>query len=463
VINKHQQVKDQLDKVGCGMCLAKWTQVTMHLQMGETHSCHHPATHKIPLDELKRNPSALHNTKFKKQKRKEMLEGKRPAECDYCWNVEDNSDSFSDRVYKSAEPWSLNHMQEIIDGDWRADFNPRYVEVAFSNACNFKCSYCGPSYSSAWVQEAKKFGGYPTLDNFNNLEYLESVGKMPIKHTDYNPYVEAFWKWWPDLYRDLHTFRITGGEPLMSPDTWKVLDFIIDNPNPNRNLSLAINSNLGIPDKLVDKFIEKIQRITEENKVREFIVFTSCDSVGKQAEYIRDGLDYARFTANVEKIMEKCPKVNITFMVTYNALSVPNYDKFITQVYKWKEMYRSPDRYWPGALLLDTSYLRYPSHQAVKVLPKEFGKNILEQAQLAEHYAAPLYTHNLAGYTDIEVNKLKRIHDWFKSPEDPAETKRRRFSFYHFFQAHDKRRGTDFCKTYPELADFYNKCKEIKL
>ena len=287
------------------MCLAKWTQVTMHLQMGETHSCHHPSTHKIPLEELKRNPSALHNTKFKKQKRKEMLTGQRPSECDYCWNVEDNSDAFSDRVYKSAEPWSLEHMQEITNSDWRADFNPRYVEVAFSNACNFKCSYCGPSYSSAWVQEAKKFGGYPTLDNFNNLEYLESVGKMPINHKDHNPYVEAFWKWWPDLYRDLHTFRITGGEPLMSPDTWKVLDYIIDNPNPNKNLSLAINSNLGIPDKLVDRFIEKIKRITEEDKVREFIVFTSCDSVGKQAEYIRDGLDYNRFKGNVEKIMEQ--------------------------------------------------------------------------------------------------------------------------------------------------------------
>lgn len=445
------------------MCLAKWTQVTMHLQMGETHSCHHPSTHKIPLEELKRNPSALHNTKFKKQKRKEMLTGQRPSECDYCWNVEDNSDAFSDRVYKSAEPWSLDHMQEITNSDWRTDFNPRYVEVAFSNACNFKCSYCGPSYSSAWVQEAKKFGGYPTLDNFNNLEYLESVGKMPINHKDHNPYVEAFWKWWPDLYRDLHTFRITGGEPLMSPDTWKVLDYIIDNPNPNKNLSLAINSNLGIPDKLVDRFIEKIKRITEEDKVREFIVFTSCDSVGKQAEYIRDGLDYNRFKGNVEKIMEQCPKVNITFMVTYNALSVPNYDKFIKQVYEWKTEFTSPDRYWPGALLLDTSYLRFPTHQAVKVLPQEFGKNIFQQAQLTEHLAAPLYNHKYPGYTDVEISKIKRIHDWFKSPEAEAEVKRRRFSFYHFFTAHDKRRGTDFCKTYPELADFYHSCKDIKL
>ena len=75
------ETKQKLDKIGCGMCLAKWTQTTIHLQMGRTHSCHHPRTHKIPLLELKRNPSALHNTWYKKQKRKEMLEGKRPDEC----------------------------------------------------------------------------------------------------------------------------------------------------------------------------------------------------------------------------------------------------------------------------------------------------------------------------------------------------------------------------------------------
>ena len=113
------ETKRKLDEVGCGMCLAKWTQVTMHLQLGHTHSCHHPRTHKISLNELKRNPSALHNTQYKKIRRKEMLDGKRPSECDYCWNVEDNSDRFSDRVFKSNESWSLPHMDEIKNSYWR--------------------------------------------------------------------------------------------------------------------------------------------------------------------------------------------------------------------------------------------------------------------------------------------------------------------------------------------------------
>ena len=166
-------LRDELNETGCGFCLAKWTQVTIHLQNGETHSCHHPIPHKIPLLELRRNPTALHNTKHKKRQRKLMLEGGRPDECDYCWKVEDSGPEFSDRTYKSSEPWSKPYLEEIKNLGWRANYNPKYVDVAFSNACNFKCSYCGPQYSSAWVQELKQHGAYPTTDNFNNLEWFE--------------------------------------------------------------------------------------------------------------------------------------------------------------------------------------------------------------------------------------------------------------------------------------------------
>ena len=185
--------KKRLDKVGCGMCLAKWTQVTIHLHTGRNHSCHHPNTHPIPVHEVKRNPSALHNTLYKKRRRREMLTGKRPKECDYCWNVEDNSNEYSDRIYKSSESWSRPFYKEIVDTPWNEDYFPKYVEVAFSNICNFKCSYCGPSFSSQWVIESEKHGAYPTTDGFNGIEWMRDSGQLPIKHNEYNPYVEAFW------------------------------------------------------------------------------------------------------------------------------------------------------------------------------------------------------------------------------------------------------------------------------
>lgn len=219
--------KDKLDKVGCGFCLAKWTQVTMHLHNGTTHSCHHPVPHKVGLEEIQRNYSALHNSNQKKLARREMLENKRPIECNYCWNVEDNSTSFSDRTFKSSEPWSEPYFDEISKSHWRDDYNPKYVEVNFTNTCNFKCAYCSPTYSSKWMEEINEFGGYDLSLEYNGIEEMKRNKTVPYKHSEENPYVEAFWKWWPDMYHSLDTFRITGGEPLLSKDTWKVLDYII--------------------------------------------------------------------------------------------------------------------------------------------------------------------------------------------------------------------------------------------
>ena len=456
-------IRTSLNDTGSGFCLAKWTQVTMHLQLGHTHSCHHPKTHQIPLRELKRNPTALHNTMYKKRRRKEMLEGQRPEECDYCWNVEDSSNRFSDRTFKSAENWSYPYMDEIKQLGWRDDYNPKYVEVSFSNACNFKCSYCGPAFSTKWMEESEKYGAYPTTDAFNDLTYLKQEGKMPMPVTKANPYVDAFWNWWPNLYEDLHTFRITGGEPLMSQDTWKVLDYIIEHPNPNKKLNLAINSNLGVPDKLVDRFIEKVSKICEQDRVKEFVIFTSVDSWGAQAEYIRNGLEFNRFWDNCHKVLEKCPKVILTYMVTYNALSVPNYDKLIRGVYDLKTQYGSDDRYWNSATFLDTSYLRHPTHQTVQVLEPHWAEKIYQDAQLVDFLGVPLFEKEYIGYSDVEIQKLKRTFDWMKSPipEKQLETQRRNFGYY--FRAHDERRGTDFCATFPELEEFYRKCLEIKI
>ena len=104
------------------------------------------------------------------------------------------------------------------------------------------------------MEEIEKHGAYPTSTSFNDIGYLKKLNQLPYKNSDENPYVESFWNWWPDLYNDLHTFRITGGEPLLSKDTWKVLDFIDTTEFPNRNLNLSINSNLGSPKALIEKF-----------------------------------------------------------------------------------------------------------------------------------------------------------------------------------------------------------------
>jgi hypothetical protein len=460
---KFEKVRRQLNDVGAGFCLAKWMQVTLHLHIGHNHSCHHPQTHKISTTEIDRDPSALHNTRYKKERRREMLEGKKPSECDYCWGVEDNSNQFSDRHFKSAEPWAYPQLDKIKDMHWRDNINPSYVEVSFSNACNFKCSYCAPPFSSKWMEEIEQHGAYPTSDKFNGLDHFKHSGRIPIPQNEHNPYVEAFWEWWPELYQDLHTFRITGGEPMMHKDTMKVLDYIIDSPSPNRNLCLSINSNLGVPESLYQKFREKFKIISDRELVKELIIFTSCDGYGEQAEYIRNGMVYNQLMDRIDDLLYYIPRLTIDIMSTYNILSVPSYKKLINDVYDLKAKHTNAIRYYKQPLLLDASYLRYPNHQSITLLDqKEWESEFFEQAQLMDFYDLTRTDQNTFGYSDVEVVKIRRIYDYFMGDVDEFAREHHRKDFYKFFSEHDKRRGTDFCKTYPELADFYHKCKEIR-
>jgi len=454
-----EQFRNDLNEISPSFCAAKWKQVTMHLQTGHNHSCHHPSTHKIPLEELKINSSALHNTKFKKEQRKMMLEGVRPAECDYCWRVEDNSNSMSDRIFKSSDKWAAHHINDIISKPWDDDVVPSYVEVSFGNVCNFKCSYCSPNVSSKWMEEIEKFGPYPTSGKFNIL----NPNQMPIPHKDENPYVDAFWAWWPTAYQELEQFRITGGEPLLNKNTFKILDYIIENPNPN--LEFSINTNMNPPDDILEKFIEKIKIIMGENKVKRFKLFTSAEAYGAQAEYIRHGMDYKLWIANIEKMLTEIPGLSFTIMSTYNALSVPSYSRFLEDIIMLKKKYFKPEfKFSP--VLLDIPYLRYPDHQTIFILTENFVKTVYDHVTFMyanlenKDWEGSAYR----GFHAFEAERMKRIYEMLLNhpkKDDEAFNRAKRIDFVKFVDEHDVRRNTNFLETFPEMTEFYNHCKSL--
>ena len=128
----------------------------------------------------------------------------------------------------------------------------------------------------------------------------------------------------------------------------------------------------------------------------------------------------------------------------------PNYHKLIDGVYQLKKDYGSSDRYWKSASFLDTSYLRYPTHQTVQVLEDGWEKAVYQQARQIDFLGVPMFDHAYVGYSDIEIQKVKRTYDWMVADVDENQIKRQRRNFGYYFRAHDERRGTDFCKTFPE-------------
>ena len=302
-----KEKREVINSVSPSFCAAKWKQSTILLYSGETHSCHHPSRHKITLEDIKDNPRGIHNTAVKKAARIDMLNGVQTKECDYCWNVEAmGCDYISDRKQRtlSIHEGDKSRLDDIINNPWDMNVNPEYIELSFGNSCNFKCGYCHPRYSSRFLDEIKEHGPYSK--NYTGRYDIDWFIDKLYESEEDNPYIEAWWKWWPEVSKTLNILRITGGEPTIHGSTYRLLDEINKNPMPN--LELNINSNLGANPKLFDRFIEKLKPIIEEKKVREFKLFTSIDTWDKgKAEYIRNGLDVELFERNLNKYLTlKC-------------------------------------------------------------------------------------------------------------------------------------------------------------
>ena len=444
-----------VNEVSPTFCLAKWYHTTLYLQTGETHSCYHPAPHPIGIKEIQKNPSALHNTLAKKTERYEMLHGIQTKGCQYCWNIENlGKDHLSDRHLRSASIYTPERLAAITNASWDANINPEYVEISFGNECNFKCGYCHPKASSRFYNEIKQHGPVETVKNHRcDIDWM----KLHEREED-NPYVDAWWEWWPKMRKDLTILRITGGEPLMHSSTWKILDSVEEDPMPW--LELNINSNMGIKPAMVEKMIKKVNHILDGNKIKAFKLFTSIDTWGPRAEYIRTGLDLEVWEKNLDAYLTKTGQP-ISFMITFNILCVTTFKDLLKKILEWRVKYNNYNKTdKPQILRFDTPYLKEPLQYDMNILPKDkFMKYMDESLAFMEKN---MDDNDLGKFTKIEYEKFRRVVDYMRDTEyseDRIEEGRR--DFYNWFTALDSRRDTNFIETFPEMKSFFNRCKKL--
>jgi len=442
------EIKAITDNVSPTFCLAKWHHTTIYLQTGETHSCYHPAPHKIPLVELENNPSALHNTKQKKSERNEMLEGKKPSGCQYCWNIEALGDDYiSDRLERNSTIYTPDRFNNVVANPL-GNVNPQYIEVSFGNECNFKCGYCHPKASSAYYKEIKTHGRYPVKNHGFGIEGLE------IYEEETNPYVKAWWDWWPEVSKTLTILRITGGEPLLQQSTWRLFDELERNPQPQ--LELNINTNFGVKPILIDRLTDKINSLLSQNKIRDFKIFTSIDTWGKPAEYIRTGLDTAVWERNLDTYLTKT-KLPVTFMITFNILTVTTFTGLLEKILEWRTKYNVEGQNKWQRIRFDTPYLKEPLQYDMNILPKEeFIPYMHGHLQFIKKNMDDM---DRTKFSEMEYEKFRRVVDYMATTNYPEfRVQEGRKDFYVWFTEYDKRRGTDFMDTFPEMKDFYLSC-----
>jgi organic radical activating enzyme len=432
-----------LDPISASFCGAKWYNATIWLGSGMTTSCHHPPAHFVPVEEVESNPRALHNSAQKKQDRAQMQRGERPPGCEYCWKIEDmGRDAISDRVYKS-KIYPIEALHEASRLPSHEDTNLRTLEISFDRTCQLACSYCNPAFSSTWVKDIRNNGPYLNLvsDGRNHFTHDHSSAQL-YRYGESNPYAEAFFRWWEtDLHKTLTELRITGGEPLMSGYTWQLIDWFKQNRGRSKT-RLAINSNLAMDPSRLEELLAATDGI-------ELDIYTSNESTRPHAEYIRDGLDWDQWCANMILLMESGRLRGLHNMATINALCLESLPEFLTMLMIWKSQYGTD---FPNFTL---NILRFPSFQSPLVLPDDIRT---KHKQELESWLVTYHNHNML--QQHERNHVQRLIDYLdvvKTPHSDAfDMPKLHNDFKKFYQQYDQRREKNFGRTFPGLKGWYD-------
>ena len=436
----HEFKERIIDPISKSYCAAKWYNATIWLGHGQTTSCHHPPGHWIPLEELEDNPSAIHNTPHKKKMRKMMQEGERPSECEYCWKVEDmGKNNISDRVFKT-EIFSDKDITDSTVANWDENVMLRTLEISFDRACNLKCSYCNPAFSTAWVKDINTFGAYQNIQSDGRGHFIDTApwAAPAAKKEANNPYIQAFHKWWETgLADNLEEIRITGGEPIMHASTWKLFNWFEQNPQRGRSMRFAINSNLS-PEtpKVLDKLIDKSWHVPN------FEIYTSCEAAKDQAEYIRDGLRYDLWMNNIHRVLKESNVSKVHMMMTINALCLTTITEFMDEMLDLREEYgrRAPT--------MTLNILRFPSFQSCAIIPVEIKSYYKDKLQDWFDSDRPIDM-----LTDAEKERIQRLIDYLdivKTPhKNTADMPKLYNDFKAFFAQYDIRRNKNFVETFP--------------
>jgi hypothetical protein len=258
--------------------------------------------------------------------------------------------------------------------------------------------------------------------------------------------VEAFFDWWEsDLHKTLQELRITGGEPLMSGYTWKLIEWFKTNQGRS-STRLAINSNLGIDMPRMKEFAVAVATLPRVD------LYTSMEAVFAQAEYIRDGLDYNQWLNNVLFLLEGQFVSAVHVMSTINALCLDSLVSHLNMMLSLKQ------RYGRDQLNFTLNILRFPSFQSALVLPDHIRNRYRLQLE------AWLY-HNRENpcLHEHEINHVQRLIDYLdvvKTPHSEAfDMPKLLNDFRQFYTQYDQRRDKVFATAFPNLTEWYDSIK----
>jgi len=302
------------------------------------------------------------NNDTMKRIRRQILEGERPPECAPCFNLEDQGvESLRQRHINGVIPEARINLYPNALRNLREDFTMPFdiptMEIKLNNLCNLKCRMCHPMDSTSWNDWEQVEDFYKKEGNF----IVQKINDLNLKN---KPFLDSFVdtdNWWKSFEKLLPHFRrveFAGGEPLMDPTHYKILDMLA--PYGHQiEIKYATNlTTLGKSNRTVWQYWPKFKSVS---------VNVSIDGIGRSYEYIRGNANWAELVNNIRQI-QTIPNINrIVGAVAVQVSNIMILDKMVETFLNDLE------------IVFYTNMVNYPTVLSPQVIPTDLKKLATEK------------------------------------------------------------------------------------
>jgi MoaA/NifB/PqqE/SkfB family radical SAM enzyme len=359
----------------------------------------------VAVDSIK----SIRDSQYLKNLRSEFLQGKKIEVCNQCWRRE-SAGLHSERINNSKK--YLADLEPIPDTtDSRALDK---IGVALGNICNLKCRICGPWASSSWnADEIKTMSQQQRIGTIE--EKMLTMGAWPLKN-------DLFWAEFAEEIKTVNELRIYGGEPMMIPKHFEVLQYLVDHDYA-KNIKLIYNTNgTHFPSKAVEHW----------SKFLSVYISLSIDNLKQKFEYERKNASWSEVTDNLEKfiqVQQQYENIELHCTITVSVYNVLD----LVDIAKWVEPRFSNRIFW-------------------NILEFAEDHNIARLSKQSKEYVKNKLLNNISELSEFNKNSIKNVVKYmmdneFESLEPELIQRIRRI---------DLARKENLQDTHPELCALLN-------
>ena len=366
-------------------CSKSWTDVNVDFKNRLLRHCCKSDPYEFPANIAS---GFFDNSDMIRERRQNSLVGVRHRDCQSCW-----------RDYDKGLGAYRDWMNKWSDSDFfsrdLSKSHVSYIEVELDNTCDLSCIYCSSICSSRIARE-------------------EGVVHEDLtRQTD----IDAFKEWLLGKFNSANErimINFLGGEPTTSNLFYELVDFVcvLASDSTDQRLSIGLCTNGNSRKHLMDRLSNAMDR---SNVMWEVAI--SNESYGASAELIRYGLDWERFSENIDRYVAHPMVSSITFSPTINAFNLRSFGRYVDWVHDKVRSKGKPfgwigaHAYWPEEL--DVSHLP-PSYRsfidaARYALAKEKGNSYLNGYETFDGFLVKMHERISSDHGNDWLDNLERF------------------------------------------------------